>query len=46
VSIVKIFVPLVVKFLKRMVDWSDKIKLPMERVDDPPYHSKYNPVEH
>jgi len=29
-----------------MVDWSDKIKLPIEWVYYPPYHSKYNPVEH
>jgi hypothetical protein len=34
------------QFIKRMVDWSDKIKLPMELVYYPPYHSKYNPVEH
>jgi hypothetical protein len=29
-----------------MVDWSDKIQLPIELVYYPPYHSKYNPVEH
>jgi len=29
-----------------MVDFSDKIKLPIELVYYPPYHSKYNPVEH
>jgi hypothetical protein len=34
------------QFIKRMVDWSDKIKLPIELVYYPPYHSKYNPVEH
>jgi len=34
------------QFIKRMVDWSDKIKLPVELVYYPPYHSKYNPVEH
>ena len=26
--------------------WVDKIKLPIELVYYPPYHSKYNPVEH
>jgi hypothetical protein len=34
------------QFIKRMVDWSDKIQLPIELVYYPPYHSKYNPVEH
>jgi len=34
------------QFVKRMVDWSDKIQLPIELVYYPPYHSKYNPVEH
>ena len=34
------------QFVKRIVDWSDKIKLPIELVYYPPYHSKYNPVEH
>jgi len=34
------------QFIKRMVDWSDKICLPIELVYYPPYHSKYNPVEH
>ena len=29
-----------------MVDWSDTIKLPIELVYYPPYHSKYNQVEH
>jgi len=34
------------QFIKRMVEWSDKIQLPIELVYYPPYHSKYNPVEH
>ena len=34
------------QFIKRMVDWVDKIKLPIELVYYPPYHSKDNPVEH
>ena len=34
------------QFIKRIVDWSDKIRLPIELVYYPPYHSKYNPVEH
>jgi len=34
------------QFIKRIVDWSDKIQLPIELVYYPPYHSKYNPVEH
>jgi len=34
------------QFIKRMVDWTDKIQLPVELVYYPPYHSKYNPVEH
>jgi len=34
------------QFIKRIVDWSDKICLPIELVYYPPYHSKYNPVEH
>jgi hypothetical protein len=34
------------QFIKRLVDWVDKIKLPIELVYYPPYHSKYNPVEH
>jgi len=34
------------QFIKRMVEFSDKIKLPIELVYYPPYHSKYNPVEH
>jgi hypothetical protein len=34
------------QFIKRMVDWSAKIHMPIELVYYPPYHSKYNPVEH
>jgi hypothetical protein len=34
------------QFIKRMVDWSDTLQLPIELVYYPPYHSKYNPVEH
>ena len=34
------------QFINRIVDWSDKIQLPIELVYYPPYHSKYNPVEH
>ena len=34
------------QFIKLMVEWSDKIQLPIELVYYPPYHSKYNPVEH
>jgi hypothetical protein len=34
------------QFIKRMVDWVDEIQLPIELVYYPPYHSKYNPVEH
>jgi len=34
------------QFVKRIVDWSDKIRLPMELVYYPPCHGKYNPVEH
>ena len=34
------------QFVKRIVDWSDKIRLPMELVYCPPCHGKYNPVEH
>jgi hypothetical protein len=34
------------QFIKRIVDWSDKIQLPIELVYYPPYHSKYNSVEH
>ena len=34
------------QFIKRIVDFSDAIQLPIELVYYPPYHSKYNPVEH
>jgi hypothetical protein len=34
------------QFLKRIVDFSDAIQRPIELVYYPPYHSKYNPVEH
>ena len=34
------------QFIKRIVEFSDKTKLPIELVYYPPYHSKYNPVEH
>ncbi len=34
------------QFMKRIVDWSDEIQMPIELVYYPPYHSKYNPVEH
>jgi hypothetical protein len=34
------------QFIKRIVDFSDKNKLPTELVYYPPYNSKYNPVEH
>jgi len=34
------------QFIKRMVDFSDKNCVPIELVYYPPYHSKYNPVEH
>lgn len=34
------------QFIKRIVDWSEKIRLPIELVYYPPYHSKYNPIEH
>jgi hypothetical protein len=34
------------QFIKRMIEFSDKNKLPIEWVYYPPYHSKYNPVEH
>lgn len=34
------------QFIKRMVEFSDKINLPVELIYYPPYHSKYNPVEH
>jgi hypothetical protein len=34
------------QFIKRMVDFSDKHQLTIELVYYPPYHSKYNSVEH
>jgi len=34
------------QFIKRIVNFSDAIQLPIELVYYPPYHSKYNPVEH
>jgi hypothetical protein len=34
------------QFIRRMVEFSDEIRLPIELVYYPPYHSKYNPVEH
>lgn len=34
------------QFIKRMVLFSEKIKLPIHLVYYPPYHSKYNPIEH
>ena len=34
------------QFIKRIVEFSDKIQMPIELVYYPPYHSKYNPVEH
>jgi hypothetical protein len=34
------------QFIKRMVDFADKYHLEIELVYYPPYHSKYNPVEH
>jgi len=34
------------QFIKRIVEFSDKIKRPIELVYYPPYHSKYNPVEY
>jgi len=34
------------QFIKRMVEFTDRIQLPIELVYYPPYHSKYNPVEH
>ena len=33
------------RFLKRMVAFADATGLVVRRVYDPPYHSKYNPVE-
>jgi len=34
------------QFIKRMVDFSDKHQVTIELVYYPPYHSKYNSVEH
>jgi hypothetical protein len=34
------------QFIKRMVEFSDTTRLTIELVYYPPYHSKYNPVEH
>jgi hypothetical protein len=34
------------QFIKRIVEFADKKKLTIELVYYPPYHSKYNPVEH
>jgi len=34
------------QFIKRIVEFSDEIQLPIELVYYPPYHSKYNPIEH
>ena len=34
------------QFIKRVVEFVDAIQLPIELVYYPPYHSKYNPVEH
>jgi hypothetical protein len=34
------------QFIKRMVEFVDKYILTIELVYYPPYHSKYNPVEH
>jgi len=33
------------QFLKRMVEFSDLIKKPIQLLYYPPYHSKYNPIE-
>ena len=33
------------QFMKRLVEFSDRHRLPIELVYLPPYHSKYNPVE-
>lgn len=34
------------QFIKRIVEFSDRICKPIELIYYPPYHSKYNPVEH
>jgi hypothetical protein len=33
------------QFLKRMVDFADTIRKPIQLLYYPPYHSKYNPIE-
>ncbi len=33
------------QFLKRMVDFSERISIPIHLLYYPPYHSKYNPIE-
>jgi len=33
------------QFLKRMVDFSERIGVPIQLLYYPPYHSKYNPIE-
>jgi hypothetical protein len=34
------------QFMKRLVDFSDRHQLTLELAYYPPYHSKYNPIEH
>lgn len=34
------------QFIKRMVQFAKKINIPIHLVYYPPYHSKYNPIEH
>ncbi len=34
------------QFIKRMVLFAKKIKIPIHLIYYPPYHSKYNPIEH
>lgn len=33
------------QFIKRMVEFAEKIQLPIRLIYYPPYHSKYNPIE-
>jgi hypothetical protein len=33
------------QFLKRMVEFADRIGMPIQLLYYPPYHSKYNPIE-
>jgi hypothetical protein len=33
------------QFLHRMVQFADAIRTPIQLLYDPPYHSKYNPIE-